>query len=216
MLRRARKLRNCIDKYCNDHDYSQFSITNDGWQQIDYLLQLTKPFFQFTMALMKTKDMTIHSVFLVYRKLLEHIEWLNQCLRSKTTPWKWAMYDALLAAKQKLKEYYEQTYRNHGFLYSTGTLLAPQYKLCTFDNMEYSKYQSKTSKCYCDYLRNCFAQYKRETPKMSFWMMHSSCPQQASELDQLLILLSTSQLSARCEYNEVDQYLREGERQTLR
>jgi hypothetical protein len=26
------------------------------------------------MALMKTKDVTIHSVFLVYRKLQEHIE----------------------------------------------------------------------------------------------------------------------------------------------
>jgi hypothetical protein len=216
MLRRARKLRNCIDKYCNDHDYSQFSITNDGWRQIDYLLQLTKPFFQFTMALMKTEDVTIHSVFLVYRKLLEHIERSNQCLRSKTTPWKRAMYDALLAAKQKLKEYYEKTYRDHGFLYGTGTLLAPQYKLCAFDDTEYSKCQSETSKRYCDYLRNCFAQYKRETPEMSFRTMRSSCPQQASELDRLLIPPSTSQLSARCEYDEVDRYLREGERQTLR
>ncbi|KAI2913801.1 hypothetical protein CBS147320_10459 [Aspergillus niger] len=210
MLRRARKLRNCIDKYCNDHDYSQFSITDDGWRQIDYFLQLTKPFFQFTMALMKTKDVTIHSVFLVYRKLLEHIERSNQRLSNKTTPWKRAMYNALLAAKQKLKEYYEKTYRDHGFLYGTGTLLAPQYKLCAFDDTEYSKCQSETSKRYCDYLRNCFAQYKRETPEMSFRTMHSSCPQQASELDRLLTPLSTSQLSARSEYDEVDRYLREG------
>jgi hypothetical protein len=216
MLRRARKLRNCINKYCNDHDYSQFSITDDGWRQIDYLLQLTKPFFQFTMALMKTKDVTIHSVFLVYRKLLEHIERSNQRLRNKTTPWKRAMYDALLAAKQKLKEYYKKTYRDHGFLYGTGTLLAPQYKLCAFDDAEYSKCQSETSKRYCDYLRNCFAQYKRETPKMSFRMMRSSCPQQASELDRLLIPSTASQLSARGEYDEVDRYLREGERLTLR
>jgi hypothetical protein len=52
----------------------QFKISEVEWRQIDYLLQLTKPFFQFTMALMKTRDVTIHSVFLVYRKLLEHIE----------------------------------------------------------------------------------------------------------------------------------------------
>jgi hypothetical protein len=105
---------------------------------------------------MKTKDVTIHSVFLVYWKLLEHIEWSNESLRNKTTPWKRGMYDALLAARQKLKECYEKTYRDHGFLYGTGTLLAPQYKLCAFDDTEYSKCQSETSTRYCDYLRKCF------------------------------------------------------------
>jgi hypothetical protein len=167
------------------------------------------------MALMKTKDVTIHSVFLVYRKLLEHIERSNESLRNKTTPWKRGMYDALLAARQKLKEYYEKTYRDHGFLYGTGTLLAPQYKLCAFDDTEYSKCQSETSTRYCDYLRNCFAQYQREAPEMSFRAMRSSCPQQASELDRLLIPPSTSQSSARCEHDEVDRYLREGERHVM-
>jgi hypothetical protein len=51
------------------------------------------------MALMKTRDVTIHSVFLVYRKLLEHIEKSTQSLSRKVTPWKRAMYNALLAAK---------------------------------------------------------------------------------------------------------------------
>jgi hypothetical protein len=77
------------------------------------------------MALMKTKDVTIHSVFLVYRKLLEHIKWSNRKLKKKATPWKKDMYGALLAARQKLREYYEKTYRDHGFLYGTGALLAP-------------------------------------------------------------------------------------------
>lgn len=74
------------------------------WRQVNYLLQLTKPFFQFTMALMKTRDVTIHSVFFVYRKLLEHIERSNQYLRKKTTPWKRNMFDALVVANQKLRE----------------------------------------------------------------------------------------------------------------
>jgi hypothetical protein len=51
------------------------------------------------MALMKTKDVIIHSVFLVYRKLLEHIERSNQKLKKKATPWKKDMYGALLAAR---------------------------------------------------------------------------------------------------------------------
>jgi hypothetical protein len=51
------------------------------------------------MALMKIKDVTIHSVFLVYRKLLEYIEQSNQMLKKKTTPWKMNMYAVLIAAK---------------------------------------------------------------------------------------------------------------------
>jgi hypothetical protein len=77
------------------------------------------------MALIKTKDVTIYSVFLVYRKLLEHIERSNRKLRRKTTPWKKDIYGAMLIAKQKLRDYYEKTYRDHGFLYGTAALLAP-------------------------------------------------------------------------------------------
>ncbi|CRL28809.1 unnamed protein product [Penicillium camemberti] len=63
-------------------------VTDVEWRQIGYLVHLTKPFFQFTMALMKTRDVTIHSVFLVYRKLLAHIERSNRRLKRKLTPWK--------------------------------------------------------------------------------------------------------------------------------
>lgn len=80
------------------------SVTLSGSKLTSYLLQLTKPFFQFTMALMKTRDMTIHSIFLVCRKLLEHIEKKKnqlEVLNRNKTPWKRAMYDALLAAKPK-------------------------------------------------------------------------------------------------------------------
>jgi len=45
------------------------------WRQIEYLVYLTKAFFQFTMDLMKIKDGTINRMFLVYRRQLEHIEW---------------------------------------------------------------------------------------------------------------------------------------------
>lgn len=78
------------------------------------------------------------------------------------------MYEALLAAKQKLKEYYEKTYRDHEFLYGTWTLLAPQYKLCAFDDTEYSLCHSETSKRYCEYLRISFRNYQQQIPEMPF------------------------------------------------
>jgi hypothetical protein len=108
------------------------------------------------MALMKTRDVTIYSVFLVYRKLLEHIESSTQSLSRKMMLWKRAMYDALLAAKQKLRDYYDKTYRDYGFLYATGTMLTPQYKLSAFSDIEYSKCHSETLRHYHDYLRKGF------------------------------------------------------------
>jgi hypothetical protein len=213
MLRRARRLRNTIDKYCCDHEYSQFKVTDVEWRQIDYLVHLTKPFFQFTMALMKTKDVTIHSVFLVYRKLLEHIERSNRTLKKKTTPWKKDMYGALLVARQRLREYYEKTYRDHGFLYGTGALLAPQYKLSAFDDREYSTCHENTSKKYCEYLRTCFAQYQQQNPELLFRTVHRSFALHSSELDRLLEPIDDSMLHDGTEHDEVDRYLREGTRQ---
>ncbi|KAJ5877235.1 hypothetical protein N7455_000700 [Penicillium solitum] len=209
MLRRARRLRNVIDKYCCDHEYSQLKVTDVEWRQIDYLVHLTKPFFQFTMALMKTRDVTIHSVFLVYRKLLEHIERSNRRLKRKTTPWKKDMYGALLVARQKLKEYYEKTYRDHGFLYGTGTLLAPQYKLSAFDDREYSTCHEDTSKRYCEYLRASFTQYQQQNPELLFRTVQRSSNSHSTELDRLLEPPGASIFHEGVEYDEVDQYLRE-------
>ncbi|KAJ5244978.1 hypothetical protein N7489_005074, partial [Penicillium chrysogenum] len=170
-----------------------FKVTDVEWRRIDYLAHLTKPFFRFTMALMRTKSVTIHSVFLVYRKLLEHIERSNQKLKKKTTPWKKDMYTALLAARQKLKEYYEKTYRDHGFLYGTG----------------YSTCHEETSKRYCECLRTCFTQYQQQNPELLLRTVHRASALQSSGLDRLLEPVDDFMLHEGTEHDEVDQYLRE-------
>ena len=68
MLRRARRLRNIIDNYYRTHEYSQLNISDIEWGQIDYLVHLTKLFLQFAIALIKTKDVIIHNVLLVYKE----------------------------------------------------------------------------------------------------------------------------------------------------
>jgi hypothetical protein len=138
------------------------------------------------MALIKTKEVTIHSVFLVYRKLLKRIERSNWKLKKKTTSWKKDIHGALLVARQNLREYYKKTYLDHGFLYGTGTLLAPQYKLSAFDNREYSTCHDDTSKRYCEYLRTCFMQYQEQTPEMLFRTVQRPSSLHISELDRLL------------------------------
>lgn len=138
-------------------------------------------------ALMKIEDVTTHSVFLVHTKLLEHIEESTRSLSRKITPWKRAMHDALLAAKQKLREYYDKTDRDHGFLYATGTMLAPQYKLWAFGDTECSQCHSETSRSYPGPLRRGFHQYQKQILDLSFCATRHQSQQETSELDQLLV-----------------------------
>lgn len=74
MLQRAKRLQSDINQYCETYGVTRFMMNSDEWRQIDYLPCLTKPFFDFTLVLTKTKDITIHGVFEVYNLLFEHLE----------------------------------------------------------------------------------------------------------------------------------------------
>jgi hypothetical protein len=108
-------------------------LDREEWRQIDYLLYLTKPFFEFTTALSQTKDATIHSVFGIYSQLFNHLEISIGQLEPKQVAWKRLMVDALYAAKDKLSQYYNKIAETHNNLYAIGTILAPQYKLGFFE-----------------------------------------------------------------------------------
>lgn len=109
----------------------------EEWRQIEYLLWITQPFFKFTTALSKTKDVTIHSVFGIYNKLFEHLETSIQQLQRKRSPWKQLMLSALHAAKEKLSFYYSKTDEIHSDLYAIGTIIAPQNKLQFFSGKDW-------------------------------------------------------------------------------
>jgi hypothetical protein len=90
------------------------------------------PFFKFTTALCKTKDVTIHSVFKIYNKLFDHLNELMTQLRRKRVSWKQLMLTALNTAREKLSEYYKRTDEANGDLFAIGTILAPSNKLQFF------------------------------------------------------------------------------------
>ena len=60
MLDRARKFQRVFDQYCTIHQYVQFKLDQEEWRQVDYLLLITKPFFDLTNVLSKTRDVTLH------------------------------------------------------------------------------------------------------------------------------------------------------------
>lgn len=83
MLRRAKKLQNVCDKYCTECGLSDLILTEDEWKQIDYLLSITQPCFNFASVLSKTKDVTIHIVFSIHNQLFDHLEKSSNQLRQK-------------------------------------------------------------------------------------------------------------------------------------
>ncbi|KAJ6174293.1 hypothetical protein N7485_005593, partial [Penicillium canescens] len=58
MLKRASRLRRFIDQYCQERGNLRYKLTNMDWRKVDYVLQLTMPFIQFTTALLASKEAT--------------------------------------------------------------------------------------------------------------------------------------------------------------
>lgn len=132
MLRRAKRLRLVFDQFCLQYGLSHLMLDHEHWRQIDYLLWITQPFFKFTTALSKSKDVTIHLVFGIYNMLFDHLKKSIRQLQRKKVPWKKVMLTALHTTKDKLSSYYSQTDQIYGDIFAIGTILAPQNKLQFF------------------------------------------------------------------------------------
>jgi hypothetical protein len=125
MLRRAKRLQSFFNPFCEEYARLDLLLDAEEWRQIDYLLYITEPFFDFTLQLSKTRDITAHYTFKIYNKLFEHLEKSTKQLRRKRVLWKTEMLDALTASRLKLDEYYAQTDHVRGHIFAICTMLAP-------------------------------------------------------------------------------------------
>lgn len=138
MLNRAKKLQPFYDQYCTDHQYLYFKLDPEEWRQVEYLLLLTKPFFDFTMMLSKTKDITAHNIYSIYNKLFSHLDAAEAKLKNKGVIWKKRMLRALQTAKKKLSKYYTATdYEPYGDIYALATIFSPSKKLRYFSSTDW-------------------------------------------------------------------------------
>ncbi|KAG0159953.1 hypothetical protein PDIDSM_7480 [Penicillium digitatum] len=138
MLNRAKKLQPFYDQYCTDHQYLYFKLDQEEWRQVEYLLLLTKPFFDFTMMLSKTKDITAHNIYSIYNKLFSHLDAAEAKLKNKGVIWKKRMLWALQTAKKKLSKYYTATeYEPYGDIYALATIFSPSKKLRYFSSTDW-------------------------------------------------------------------------------
>lgn len=140
MLRRAKRLRRIFTLFCTEYDCEEMLPSEQEWRQIDYLLYITEPFFDYTTQLSKTRDITAHYVFMIYNKLFAHLEQSIKQLRPKRVIWKKQMLDALEAGRMKLDEYYSQTDSIRGHIYAVSTMLAPVNKLQFFHTADWDQH----------------------------------------------------------------------------
>lgn len=140
MLRRAKRLRRIFTLFCTEYDCEEMLPSEQEWRQIDYLLYITEPFFDYTTQLSKTRDITAHYVFMIYNKLFAHLEQSIKQLRPKQGIWKKQMLNALEAGRMKLDEYYSQTDSIRGHIYAVSTMLAPVNKLQFFHTADWDQH----------------------------------------------------------------------------
>ena len=206
MLRRARRLRNIFDPFCSDYDRQDLALSQDEWRQIEYLLWITEPFFNFTAALSKTKDVTVHLIFGIYNKLFNHLEKSTRQLQRKKVPWKKVMLTALGAATDKLSYYYSRTDHIRGDLFAIGTILAPQHKLQFFNGKDWG---TSYRKQYRQSLERYLEPYKERISADRLSPQGSSSISQSLDI-QLEMMLEPSNLSTENRNNELQRYLESG------
>ncbi|KAJ5737232.1 uncharacterized protein N7483_002357 [Penicillium malachiteum] len=129
MLRRGKRLKDASNEYSKAHAGSQFALTPTDRRKMGYLLCMTEIFYQFTKALSKTKEVTIHNAFEVYNLMFDHLGRSIDRLKKRWVSWKREMLLAIQTGREKLKNYYSRTEELDGNLYAIGTILASQHKL---------------------------------------------------------------------------------------
>lgn len=214
MLSRAKKLQSIINQYCTTHQYVQFKLDQDEWRQIEYLLLITKPFFDYTTILSKTKDVTIHSVFSIYNGLFSHLDASEKQLKRKGVPWKKQMLKALRAARKKLSAYYTAIETEaYGNIYAIAAILSPSKKLQHFGSKDW-KGEVDFQAQYRKVLEKEFERYQQqlsdptETPEVDI-VLAPTCD--FNDLDMIGECQATVQIAVDPEDDEITRYLAKGQ-----
>lgn len=205
MLRRAKRLRAIFSLFCAEYDCEEMLLSEQEWRQIDYLLCITEPFFDYTTQLSKSRDVTAHYVFKIYNRLFDHLEQSQAQLQRKRVPWKKQMLDALEAARTKLDEYYAQTDNIQGHIYAISTMLAPVNKFKFFLSGDWDQK-------WRDIYRNAFKQalipYQAQVKSQS-QCAYSSHPA-ARPSSRLEEMLDGKDIQPQAITDEISQYLDSG------
>ncbi len=167
MIHRALRLRSAIDHFVynwSKDNISGLTLSETEWKQLGYLVELTFPFYSFTMDLEHGGGPSVHKVFDIYNALYDHLDDSKTRLRRKRTPWKSQVCGALDAALAKHLEYYNRTYRTEGYVYAIASILDPSKKMTAFDDESWKDDATDWKTLYGTVFKEVFTHYQTLYP----------------------------------------------------
>ena len=128
MLLRIHALRVDLESFFVEFGAGFLKLSEVEWSQVEYLIDIIKPFGRFTQMIGSTRRPTIHYVFDIYDQLFNHLDQAIGRLSKKRMSWKVEMLEGLQAAHTLLRKYYSKTQTSLGLLYGKAALLNPRKK----------------------------------------------------------------------------------------
>ncbi|KAF4630158.1 hypothetical protein G7Y89_g7976 [Cudoniella acicularis] len=119
MMIRFVKLRKAIEKLTStDTKAKMFALSRIEWKQLEYLIDLIKPFAFFITQVSNSKNVSVHNTLTIYDEVFKRLHESRRKLTTKINKpeYEWAqpLIGAIDEAEQKLDKYYKQIYRDLG------------------------------------------------------------------------------------------------------
>jgi len=113
-------------------EYCSLYTTGDEWTIIKYVMEVLRPFWYWTLWMLKRHTVTLHHVITVYDDMFDHIDGVLRALAKKNTQWKEDLYFAVKFARYKPSKYYAEVTPTTGMLRISAQILHRFRKLQSF------------------------------------------------------------------------------------
>jgi hypothetical protein len=104
------------------------------WEHKCYLVVILHPYAFWTDILLRHTGPKIHKAWLIYTRLIKHLEKHAALLKVKNKPWKRKLAGCITAAHVKLAKYYTKTEGPGGQVFNFACILDPARKLSLYQS----------------------------------------------------------------------------------
>jgi len=135
LLERAYRLREFTCESLQNPKYSEYRplfTTQDEWTIVKYVMEVLRPFWYWTLWMLKRHTVTLHHVITVSNDMFDYMDGVKRAWAKKKTQWKEDMFFAVKLARQKLFKYYAEVTPTAGMLHISAHILDPFGKFRSF------------------------------------------------------------------------------------
>jgi hypothetical protein len=123
---RAYRLREFTWESVENVTYSEYRplfTTQDEWTFVKYVTEVLRPFWYWTLWMLKRHTVTLHHVITVDNDMFDHMHRVMRALAKKKTQWKEDLFFAVMCSRQKLSKYYTEVTPTTGMLMISAHIL---------------------------------------------------------------------------------------------